>query len=31
MEWLKTDFIDGINGLLGAAMLILAARFVLSF
>jgi UDP-N-acetylmuramyl pentapeptide phosphotransferase/UDP-N-acetylglucosamine-1-phosphate transferase len=28
--WLKTDFLDGIDGLLGAAMLVAAAWLVLS-
>ncbi len=28
--WLRTDFLDGIDGLLGAAMLVAAARLVLA-
>lgn len=29
-EWLKTDFLDGIEGILGAAMLVVALRLLLA-
>jgi hypothetical protein len=29
-EWLRTDFLDGIDGIFGAAMLVVAFRLVLA-